>query len=426
MARRKAALSWYNFARMSFAPKSKLFTRERYGTPQVIAVVLLLLFLGQCAWFISRVPLTQVEANYIQAGWMALRPGAGRAEVAGRQMHSPLVPMLAGAPAEMLMRWRMTNADAELGSAPTSFSAWDSSYLDRYRWLIRAPFVLAGLLLGASLWYVARRLYGNAGGYIALGLYAFSPGIVIRSSMATPEIIATWGLFGTIFTAIAVSHTLYAPREVVLWNWRRILLLGFCIFLTVGAQFSLVWLLLLALGFMWWAVPHRRGAALLILTSSTLVALVLLWGVYGFRVGVLIDGLARAQWLGFVPRMFASQAIYGLLGGFFVRDAAATALMALIAFTTYLRWKRARFFGNSVPLIVAATLVVLGILMAHVAGLLFLFAALPFLIVFASGVFADLLETPRASVALGIVAGVLATQAVLSIYGLVQLTRGLR
>ena len=36
------------------------------------------------------------------------------------------------------------------------------------RWPARLPFVLIGLLVGGSLWYVARRLYGNAGGYVAL------------------------------------------------------------------------------------------------------------------------------------------------------------------------------------------------------------------------------------------------------------------
>jgi len=35
-------------------------------------------------------------------------------------------------------------------------------------------------MLGGSLWYVARRLYGNAGGYIALALYCFSPAMIVN------------------------------------------------------------------------------------------------------------------------------------------------------------------------------------------------------------------------------------------------------
>ena len=42
-------------------------------------------------------------------------------------------------------------------------------------WLAAFPYLIFGLLLGGSLWYVARRLFGNAGGYVALALYCFSP-----------------------------------------------------------------------------------------------------------------------------------------------------------------------------------------------------------------------------------------------------------
>ena len=94
--------------------------------------------------------------------------------------------------------------------------------------LAASPYLFFGVMLGASLWYVARRLYGNAGGYIALALYCFSPAMIVNvaGAQSLGEMGAVWGAFGTVFTAIAVAHTLYAPREVVLWNWRRILLLG--------------------------------------------------------------------------------------------------------------------------------------------------------------------------------------------------------
>jgi len=44
--------------------------------------------------------------------------------------------------------------------------------------LAAAPYLFFGVMLGGSLWYVARRLYGNAGGYIALLLYCFSPAMI--------------------------------------------------------------------------------------------------------------------------------------------------------------------------------------------------------------------------------------------------------
>jgi 4-amino-4-deoxy-L-arabinose transferase-like glycosyltransferase len=128
----------------------------------------------------------------------------------------------------------------------------ESASFRYWGWVARPPYLIFGLLLGASLWYVARRLYGNAGGYIALALYCVSPTILRSSTLysAQPEMGAAWGAFGATFTAIAVAHTLYAPREVVMWNWRRILLLGLSLALAIGSQFSLVILIPIALGFM--------------------------------------------------------------------------------------------------------------------------------------------------------------------------------
>jgi hypothetical protein len=60
--------------------------------------------------------------------------------------------------------------------------------------LLRVPFILFALWLGGALWWVTRRLYNNAGGYVALALYCSSPLIVDFSSRVNPEIMATWGL----------------------------------------------------------------------------------------------------------------------------------------------------------------------------------------------------------------------------------------
>src|SRR5207245_6182093 len=138
-----------------------------------------------------------------------------------------------------------------------------------------APYLLFGLLLGASLWYVARRLYGNEGGFVALTLYCFSPGIIRATAVwaAEPEIGAVWGAFGAIFTGIAVAHTLYAPREVVLWNWRRIVLLGVALTMGIGCQYSLIILVPMVLGFMLYLAPERSGAAVAIWASACVIAL---------------------------------------------------------------------------------------------------------------------------------------------------------
>src|SRR5215467_3149421 len=62
--------------------------------------------------------------------------------------HSPLWYLIASAP-------------LFITRGPTDSSLWV--------WLTRAPYIVFGTLLGGSLWYVSRRLYGNSGGFIALG-----------------------------------------------------------------------------------------------------------------------------------------------------------------------------------------------------------------------------------------------------------------
>ncbi len=109
------------------------------------------------------------------------------------------------------------------------------------------PFVIAGGLLGWSLWHVARRLYGNSGGYIALALYSFSPLMIVASATVGHDLIAAWGMFGAVFTAIALAHTLLAPPADRI---RRTLLLGVALGMGIGADYTVAIVLTVALGLM--------------------------------------------------------------------------------------------------------------------------------------------------------------------------------
>ena len=378
------------------------------GIPQVIALILLAAFLAQCAWFIVHVPMSQVEANYILQG-------LGHVQgiyTASDEWRSPLVALTAALPVVPLLRGQ-------------NMLAVDQFWLDQHRWFVRTPFLLVGLLLGASVWYVARRMFGNQGGYLALGVYCFSPGIIARSSLAGPEILGAWGAFGIIFTAIATAHTLYAPREVILWNWKRILLLGVSIALAVGSQWVLVWLLVPALVFMLWAVPHRRAAACAILGSATAFAAILIAITYGIHISRFAHSLATAKWMSISFEAFRTN-LLSLILGFYGNASPATGLLFLVALGTYLGWRRSRFFGNSAPLIVSVVLLAGGILMAIDVGALFFFYALPFLLVFSAGVFADLFESREPGVPYGIGYGLLLAQVIYSVVGLMRVfSRGM-
>ena len=371
----------------------QFFTRERFGTPQVYAALLLLAFCGQCIWLVHRsissgLPFSteraRVETGLAQwrgNGVAKTSPATGREEISHPEVydpnHSPLWYLIPAFPV-----WIWPHAAENHDSAT-------------WIWLGRCPYMAFGVLLGASLWYVARRLYGNQGGYIALVLYCFSPGIIRSSSLwsAQPEMGAAWGAFGAIFTAIAVAHTLYAPREVVLWNWRRILLLGLSLTLAIGSQFSLWLVIPIALAFMLYLAPTRRGAALVIWISAGVVGFFLLFAAYFFHPGIMVESLTRAGWLKLSWQAAGMIGAYQELIVHFAQISPALVILFPIALLVYATWPRARYFGNTAPLLVVALLLVLALLTPHYPGFGFTLVAVPFLLVFIAGVASDLLET---------------------------------
>jgi hypothetical protein len=291
--------------------------------------------------------------------------------------HSPLISLVTAAP---MLAWPQRLL--------TSESHW--------RWLPRLPFLAFGVFLGASLWYVARRLCGNTGGFLALTLYCFSPAMLQATAVwhAEPEILSAWGSFGAIFTAIAVAHTLYAPREVVLWNWRRIVLLGISLAISVGSQFSMIVVVPIALAFLLYLAPIRRGAAIVIWAAACLVGLFILFATYFFHGHTFLEAMQHASFWGATWRSFTVLAVYRQVASLILRACPAFAFLIPAALATYVAWPRTRYFGNTAPLLVGLLFILLGMAHPRVAGAGFLLASVPFLFIFVSGVVADLMETP--------------------------------
>lgn len=415
---------------------SRFFTRERFGRPQFLAGALLLAFLAQAVWLVhcelqpaaeeaSSGPSASEQVR-IASGWRQLHggnvagapypdpPGSLPLEVSEDAnnfdtQHSPLLPLISAAP---LLAWpqHLLNGDA-------------SAY---WRWLPRLPFLACGLFLGASLWYVARRLCGNIGGLLALTLYCFSPSMIQASAVwhAEPEILAAWGSFGAIFTAIAVAHTLYAPREVVLWNWRRIVLLAISLAIAVGSQFSMIIVVPLALGFLLYLAPIRRGAGIIIWAAACALAFALLFATYFFHPHVVFAAMRHASFWGATWRAFTVRAVYREVGIQILRASPALALLLPVAIVTFVLWRRARYFGNAAPGIVALLFTALAMAHPHVAGEGFLLASIPFLLIFVSGVIADLLDTRFRYLITAVVGGLLVAYILWSVEALVKVPRG--
>lgn len=413
----------------------RFFQSATIGGPQLAAAALLGLYLLQCLWLAGIQSNQAAEPDSDQAlriyiglqqwhgGAVAGTPEALRAEAAtdlpsaARSGHlrvrngydedrSPLYYLTAAAP--FVVRPAAWTAGSPL-----------------WQMLAAAPYLFFGLMLGGSLWYVARRLYGNAGGYIALFLYCFSPAMIVGVSGAQSlgEMGAVWGGFGAVWTAIAVAHTLYAPREVVLWNWRRILLLGLSLALAAGNQFSLGVLALFALLLMLWVAPVRRLAVLVIWGSAIFVAAAIVLASYFFHGQLFWQGLRQARWLDFDPRALAVSVGYSHNLQAIFRGSPALMLALPIAMVTFAVWKRARYFGNFAPLGIAGALLVLSVAAPGFPGEGFQLTALVFLFVFVAGVFADLLETRRGALVAAAVGGLLISSALWNLLALARAGR---
>jgi hypothetical protein len=417
------------------------FTRQRFGRPQFFAGLLLLVFLGQVGWLIHADLRTAtgpdgLEALRIREGWKQLM-GRGIAGVpyadhaheiasgatatsgyAGMPQpdqsefdaeHSPLLYLASAAPLLFLPERMLSSESAKY-----------------WQWLPRLVFLACGVFLGASLWYVARRLCGNTGGYVALTFYCFSPNMIQASALwhTEPEIVAAWGAFGTIFTAIAVAHTLYAPREVVLWNWRRIVLLGISFAIAVGSQFSMIVVLPVALAFLLYVAPVRRAAALVIWVAACVVGFILLFAVYFFHPKAFAESMSHAMFWGATWRGFAIPEVYKQVALQIGRSCPALALALPVSVVIYLAWPHTRYFGNTAPLAVALLFFALGMAHPHAAGEGFLLAAIPFLFIFVAGVLADLMETRQRSLVTACVFGMLAAYALWSLLALARVTSG--
>jgi hypothetical protein len=423
------------------------FTRERFGQPQILAALMLLAFLAQCLWLVERgwrtgnmdpeeiYRLERGAALWKHRGLLAPPPDLHKQLDPIPRLQPDLIqpdlvrPNLvqpefenSGDDANHSSLWYLI-ASAPLALSPVSLQPENLRELHR---LATAPYLVFGLLLGASLWYVSHRLFGNAGGYVALAFYCFSPGIVRSSAMwsAEPEIGAAWGAFGAIFTAIAVAHTLYAPREVVLWNWRRIVLLGLSLAVAVGSQFSLIVMLPAALTFMLYLAPTRRMAALAIWAVACGVGALILCASYFFRAGELWRGLGQASFSGVSWKAFAMPQAYHQILAQLGQSSPALVLAFPAALIAYFFWHRTRYFGNTAPLLVALLFLFLALGTPHFPGLGFQLMAVPFLFVFVGGIAADLLETRYRHLVLASVWGLLVANAAWNVWELARAGHG--
>lgn len=361
---------------MSLIRSKHRLRKFRFERPQQVAAVILLLLLAQCLWVSIRRPLTDTDYQFARCGremWERPSPLTGYFTTCGNIHDGTLAYRAAGLP--------LTLARIVAGQEATT-STWEMRHeVHAIKLLLCLPFMLAGLALGACLWWVTRRLFGNEGGYIALALYCFSPAVVRASTYPNNEILAAFGIFSVIYTAIGVGHALQGPPR----KWRpRIVLLTLALGFTAAAHIAaFVLALLFTVAFMAWVAEGRRAYIPTLLILWVLGGFFLLFASYAFHPDafsyVFRSGAGR-MWLSPEPAEW-----------FFRNPANAPFSIALLgSVALYAASRRSRYFGNTAPLLVGVPLLLL--VTTGVPSQPWLWA-LPFLITFAGGVFADALET---------------------------------
>ena len=233
------------------------------------------------------------EAAHLPAGYTYLKLRDHRLN----PEHPPLVKVLAASPL-LFMDVRLRPDD----EAWRLRRQWEFGRRFLYRWndadrLLfwgRVPVVGLGVLLGAAVFFRARRDWGLPAAALALFLCALSPDVLAHGQIVTTDIGAALFMF---LSVVAFE------RVVERATWRRLLLAGLAAGAAVATKFSMLVLgpvlVLLAVVAVLAPEPMRRAwtreaerdvegrarravHAALLLLGIAVVALVVVWASYGF------------------------------------------------------------------------------------------------------------------------------------------------
>jgi hypothetical protein len=392
-----------------------ILRRFRFNLPQRIAAGLLAMFLVQGLWLTSRQTLTDRDYQYARCGremWERPSPLAGYFTSCGNIHDGVLAYRLAGLPLTVnLLAERgldhFRKPEDQLVQASGELSTWELRHqITHILLLLRLPFLAAGCLLGGCLWWVTRRLYGNLGGYMALGLYCFSPTVLKACVAPNAEVLAALGVYGGVYTCIGVAHAMQGPKR----KWRpRIVLLTAAFGLAAAAHIAaLPVVALMGLAAMLWVAEGRRSQVLPVVLMAVAGAMVVVFACYGFSpdaFSYVFRSAAGFLWVSLDParRFFSALPNAGIT----VAGGAAVVL--------FVGLRKSWYFGNIAPLLCA--LVLMALVMTGVPGSPWLWA-LPFLLTFVGGIFADACEGPRGRLVLGAAGAIVLLQAVFCVLSL--------
>lgn len=256
-----------------------------------LPLILVVLFLSSMfvleatsAWQESQ---TIDEAVHLSAGLSYLKTGDFRLN----PEHPPLIKELAALPL------LFTNVHL-----PTEHETWRrwNQYQFGYEFLYhnhlsartilflgRLPVMLISILLGWWIFRLSRELFGDWGGVLSVGLYAFDPGFIAHSHYVTTDVGFTAFAF---WAAIRFKRLLDAPTK------RNGLIFALAVWLATMSKFAIIaYLVTLGIAFLILKLREPRHTVLrikhglkVLLIALPIFALVT-WAFYGFDIRRRID-----------------------------------------------------------------------------------------------------------------------------------------
>lgn len=431
VSHRLRRLDWKSPLQFVMTHRFARLRRFHFNFPQRVAAGFLALFLIQGLWITGHQTLSDLDYQYARCGretWEKPSPLAGYYTTCGNIRDGILAYRIAGLPltVNLLVERGLdlfrkpedrviepvgdSGAPADRSSSVGSSSFWELRHqMTHVLLLLRLPFLACGCVLGGGLWWVTRRLYGNLGGYVALALYCFSPSILKACVTPAPEIFSALGVYGGIYTCVGVAHAMLGPRR----KWRPRIVLLTAVFGIAAASHivALPVAALLGLALMLWVAEGRRSQILPVLLLASLGALLLVFACYGFSPDAFSYVFRSAA--GFLSVSFdpARRFFTNISNAGIIVAASASALL-------YLGVSRSRYFGNTAPLICFVVLIAL--VTTGVQSTPWLWA-LPFLLTFIGGVFADAFESERSKVFIAAAASLIVLQIIVCLAALPKL-----
>ena len=279
------------------------FHRSRWFSPLLVSV-LLAIFLIPMALSVYRESVTWDEGDHLFAGFMSLRKG----EFGLNPEHPPLAKMVAALPLLGLhlkvppSRGRFFKDEAYYDGRDLLFG--NAPRYSGAQLIFRARLAMLAfpLSLGLLVFFAGREMFGRAAGLFALALLAFEPNLLAHGPFVTTD---------TAVSVMFVALVWTAYRFALQPTPRRVLLLGLAAGLALAAKHSGLVLVvalvpLFAGELLLRAYQRRRGAAREDssslkddagrlfggLIAAIVIAVVILWGFYGFRYAARPAGLA--------------------------------------------------------------------------------------------------------------------------------------